>query len=276
MTPRCRRAARALQPAGQRARQGGAGPRLRDRRQVRYLGAGAAFAKVGGAKGLSAEILGPPKEKQFFSRMDPPVKGSIFSPPGDTTGAVHPFPASDPRRRARVRRDRQGRAAAGAPEELAALQERAEAPADVWRWLSTTSATTPAWSSSSASGARRCSFRATHSGEAGNRGSTPTAPANCSARSTSSRSLITAARSHAGQRRQGSQGRRPGRHGVDAGKALPHHPGCRCSRSSRSTARNVAVRSDWIECKDAPPGPAPRPKLPKGFKSGEVWIDYKL
>src|SRR5258707_2685515 len=34
---------------------------------VRYLGAGASFAKVSAAAGLSAEILGPPKDKKFFS-----------------------------------------------------------------------------------------------------------------------------------------------------------------------------------------------------------------
>ncbi len=39
-------------------------------------------------------------------------------------------------------------------------------------------------------------------------------------------------------------------------------------------AGHVAVRSDWIQVANAPAGP--RPKLPKGFKSGEVWIDYNL
>lgn len=36
----------------------------------------------------------------------------------------------------------------------------------------------------------------------------------------------------------------------------------------------VAVRSDWIDVPKAPRCPAPKSKLPKGFKAGEVWIDY--
>ena len=38
----------------------------------------------------------------------------------------------------------------------------------------------------------------------------------------------------------------------------------------------VVVRSDWIDVKGAPPAPRPRPRLPKGCKAGELWIDYNL
>lgn len=37
---------------------------------------------------------------------------------------------------------------------------------------------------------------------------------------------------------------------------------------------SVAVRSDWIDVQNAPAGPVPKPNFPKGFKPGEVWIDY--
>ena len=41
---------------------------------------------------------------------------------------------------------------------------------------------------------------------------------------------------------------------------------------------NLAVRSDWIDFKNAPTGPTPKPKFPKGFKpgpAGSVWIDWR-
>jgi hypothetical protein len=40
---------------------------------------------------------------------------------------------------------------------------------------------------------------------------------------------------------------------------------------------NVVVRSDWIPWNDkrVPEAP-PKPKLPRGFKAGKVWIDYAL
>lgn len=59
---------------------------------VRYLKAGAAMAKVGSITGLSAEILGPPKEKEFFSRMDPPADQRFLVAPNDLSTAIRPFP----------------------------------------------------------------------------------------------------------------------------------------------------------------------------------------
>src|ERR1043166_293284 len=41
-------------------------------------------------------------------------------------------------------------------------------------------------------------------------------------------------------------------------------------------AGNVAIRSDWVDVDTAPAGPTPKPAFPKGFQSGEVWIDYKF
>jgi hypothetical protein len=39
-------------------------------------------------------------------------------------------------------------------------------------------------------------------------------------------------------------------------------------------AGHLAVRSDWIEVEGAPK--LASPKLPKGFKAGELWIDYNF
>jgi hypothetical protein len=44
---------------------------------VRYLKAGLNFQDVGGIKGLTAQILGPPSDEAFLARMDPP-KGDRF------------------------------------------------------------------------------------------------------------------------------------------------------------------------------------------------------
>ena len=38
----------------------------------------------------------------------------------------------------------------------------------------------------------------------------------------------------------------------------------------------VAVRSDWIDVKGAPSAPEAKPKLPKGYQAGDLWIDYSL
>ena len=57
----------------------------------RYLAAGKSIAKVAGITGLSAEILSPPRNTEFLSRMNPPANQHFLTAPGDTTGAVRPF-----------------------------------------------------------------------------------------------------------------------------------------------------------------------------------------
>lgn len=58
---------------------------------VRYLKAAQSFDMVAGVTGLSAEILGPPAEKSFLSRMNPPAGQHFLTAPGDTSTAVRPF-----------------------------------------------------------------------------------------------------------------------------------------------------------------------------------------
>jgi hypothetical protein len=98
--------------------------------KVRYLKAGVSIAKVAAVTGLSADILSPPKEKEFFSRMDPPSSQRFLAAPGDTSGAIRPFPYLEIRKGERdyqaIKRDKQPLLAAT---EIAELHTLAEAPA---------------------------------------------------------------------------------------------------------------------------------------------------
>ena len=98
--------------------------------KVQYLKAGVSIAKVGAATGLSAEILSPPKEKEFFSRMDPPANQRFLAAPGDMSGAIRPFPNLEIRKGQRdyqaIVKDKQPLVAA---KEITKLHGLAEAPA---------------------------------------------------------------------------------------------------------------------------------------------------
>src|SRR6266849_4085806 len=92
---------------------------------VRYLAAGASIAKVGDIAGLSAEILAPSKDASFLSRMHPPAAQQFLTAPGDTAGALHPFPRFE----LQPADVPQGQPAAPS-DELDELHALAEAPAD--------------------------------------------------------------------------------------------------------------------------------------------------
>ena len=96
----------------------------------RYLAAGKSIPKVAGITGLSAEILSPPKNTEFLSRMNPPAEQHFLTAPGDPTGAVRPFRGVEIRKgepdfKAMVR-DGQPLVP---PRDLTSLHELAEAPA---------------------------------------------------------------------------------------------------------------------------------------------------
>ena len=247
--------------------------------KVRYLGAGAAFAKVGGATGLSAEILGPPKEKQFFSRMDPPVGQHFLTAPGDTTGAVHPFPdleirAGDIDYTAIVQ---EGQPLVP-PQDLTPLLEQAEAPAGrlalaldnvrnntslviLFRFrgkamLFPGDAQWGSWQSWIDTDNARQLLGEIDFLKVAHHGSENATPV----------SVVKALRAAGLAAMVPTQ--------VKPFPTIPRMP--LLDELQKHCTGHVAVRSDWIDVKDAPPGPNPRPKLPKGFKSGELWIDYKL
>jgi hypothetical protein len=62
--------------------------------QVRYVEAGKAFENPAGIEGLKIHVLGPPRDKAFLSRMDPPAAQKYLRmAPGGGSGAVQPFAA---------------------------------------------------------------------------------------------------------------------------------------------------------------------------------------
>lgn len=66
--------------------------------QVRYLQAGDLLSELPGAKGVSVEVLGPPREEAFLGRLDPPSgKGYLASAPPPSPGSPNkpPFPPSE-------------------------------------------------------------------------------------------------------------------------------------------------------------------------------------
>jgi hypothetical protein len=62
---------------------------------VKYWAAGGAINKAGSIPGLSAEILGPPKDISFFNRMDPPANQRYLTRAGGKTEEIHPFPGQE-------------------------------------------------------------------------------------------------------------------------------------------------------------------------------------
>ena len=97
----------------------------------RYLAAGKAIRKVAGVSGLSAQILSPPNNTDFLSRMDPPADQRFLTAPSDLASEVHPFRnfeirTGEPDYRA-IKKDGQPFVP---PNDLAKLHEFAEAPAD--------------------------------------------------------------------------------------------------------------------------------------------------
>ena len=61
--------------------------------RVRYLSATIVLSNVGEAKGLSAEILGPPDDKSFLARITPPANQRFIAAVDGAASAVHPFPS---------------------------------------------------------------------------------------------------------------------------------------------------------------------------------------
>jgi beta-lactamase superfamily II metal-dependent hydrolase len=60
--------------------------------KTRYYAGGKTIRSVPGVPGLSAEILGPPRDTAFFSRMNPPAHQRFMTSPTDQDTPVHPFP----------------------------------------------------------------------------------------------------------------------------------------------------------------------------------------
>lgn len=246
----------------------------------RYFQAGDRVPKVGAITGLSAEILGPPRDQAFFSRMDPPADQRFLSAPGDMSGAVHPFPALELHRRDKVLKQlvRKSRQPEVPSEEIERLNEIAETPADrlalvldnvrnntslvvVFRYrgkalLFPGDAQWGSWQSwIGTDDATRLIgeldfLKVAHHGS---HNATPVA-------------VVKALRASGLAAMISTQ--------VKPYPTIPRKP--LIVELEKHCGGHIAVRSDWIKCTGAPAGPKMPVKLPKGYKIGKLAVDYRL
>ncbi len=247
--------------------------------KVQYLKGGTFHLAVQGLAGLLVDILSPPKDQAALARMNPPVDQHFLTAPGLPNNHLRPFPKSE---------IADGSAELSAmflqgqpqltPAELDALRLATETPAERLAFAldnvrNNTSLVTL--------------FRY--------KGKTLLFPGDAQWGNWQSWIGTDRARQLLGEldflkvSHHGSENATP----VDVEKALrasglaamvptqvtpfptiPRQP--LLAALERHCAGHVAVRSDWIEVAHAPPGPTPRPKLPKGFRAGQLWIDYSL
>lgn len=244
--------------------------------KVRYLGAGTAIEKVGTATGLSAEILGPPKEKEFFSRMDPPADQRFLAAPGDFTSVIRPFPdleirEGDPDYQAIVNEQQP----LVPPAEMPKLHSLAEAPADrlalaldnvrnntslviLFRYHGKTllfpgDAQWGNWQSWIGTDYARQLLREVDFLKVAHHGSENATPVEV-VRTLKEAGLAVMVPTQ-----------------VSPFPTIPRMP--LLEELEKHCVGHLAVRSDWIDIPNAPTEPGP--KLPKGFAKGGVWIDYR-
>ena len=244
--------------------------------KVRYLKAGDSRVKVGSAAGLSAEILGPPKEKEFFTRMDPPADQRFLTAPGDLTGALRPFPEYEMNSGGA---DFAALVTAGQPQvpptDLPKLHELAEAPADrlalalnnvrnntslviVFRYRGKTllfpgDAQWGNWQSWIGTDAARDLLRELDFFKVAHHGSDNATPVDV------------------------VHGLKDGLAAMVSTQVLPYPTIPRLpliKELEKHCIGNLAIRSDWIKVAKAPA--VKSPKLPKGYEAGELWIDFKF
>jgi hypothetical protein len=246
---------------------------------VRYLEAGKSIAKAGKIAGLSAEIQGPSRDQSFLTRMDPPANQQFLTKPGDTTSGVHPFLKLEIRK---GEPDYDVIVKEGQPEldqkALDELHRLAETPAErlalaldsvrnntslvvVFRFHGRTllfpgDAQWGNWQSWIGTDAARRLLGEVDFLKVAHHGSENATPVDV-VNALKSAGLIAMVPTQ-----------------IKPFPTIPRMP--LLMELEKHCAGNVAIRSDWVDVDTAPAGPTPKPAFPKGFQSGEVWIDYKF
>jgi hypothetical protein len=245
--------------------------------RVQYLKAGVSLAKVGAVTGLSAEILSPPKGKEFLSRMDPPADQRFLTAPGSSSGAIRPFPDLEIRKGERdyeaIVADKQPVLSA---KDTAGLHDLAEAPADrlalaldnvrnntslviLFRYrgkslLFPGDAQWGNWQSWIGTDAARQLLNGLDFFKIAHHGSDNATPVD----------VVKALR-------------KSGLKAMVSTQVLPYPTIPRLpliAELEKHCAGHVVVRSDTIKVTGAPEFGTQN--LPKGFKAGELWIDYQF
>jgi hypothetical protein len=244
---------------------------------VRYFEAGASVLKIGNLAGLSAEMLSPPRDKAALGRMNPPADQRFLTAPGDMTSAVRPFPNLEIRSGdldyATLQAEGQPLVELG---DLDDLHDAAEAPADrlalvldsirnntslviVFRFQGRTmlfpgDAQWGNWQSWIGTDSARQLLGELDFIKVAHHGSENATPVD----------VVN------GLKAAGLAAMVPTQ--IEPFPTIPRLP--LLQELESHCAGHVAVRSDWIDVTDAPAGPTPRPKFPKGYRTGKLWIDY--
>jgi hypothetical protein len=244
----------------------------------RFLAAGSSFRKVARVTGLSAEILSPPRNTEFFSRMDPPAAQQFLTAPGDTVGALRPFPNYEIRKGEldykAIVKDGQPLVP---PSEIDDLRDLAAAPAErlalaldnvrnntslviLFRFQGKTllfpgDAQWGNWQSWIGTDEAHQLIGEIDFLKIAHHGSENATPVD----------VVHALKKKGLAAMVSTQ--------IKPFPTIPRIP--LINELEKHCGGKLAVRSDWIEVADAP-NTLPAPKLPKGFKAGALWIDYKF
>jgi beta-lactamase superfamily II metal-dependent hydrolase len=247
--------------------------------KVRYFEAGLAVDKVGHISGLSAELLGPPRDDAFLSRMNPPGDQHFLSAPDGTTTSLRPFPNLEIRS---PEADYAAIVQEGQPvvadPDLVHLHDAAAAPAErlalaldsvrnntslviLFRYrgkslLFPGDAQWGSWQSWIGTDKSRQLLNELDFLKVAHHGSENATPVD----------LVQ------GLKGSGLAVMVPTQ--IQPFPTIPREP--LLKEIEKHCEGHVAVRSDWIEVQGAPVGPTPIPALPKGFTAGKIWIDYEF
>jgi hypothetical protein len=245
---------------------------------VRYFEANASVPRVGSVAGLSAEFLAPPRDAAFLSRMNPPADQHFLTAPGVSADRVRPFPKLEIRPEP-ADADYHAVVKEGQPvlppETMITLQTLAEAPADrlaltldsvrnntslviLFRFqgralLFPGDAQWGNWQSWIGTDRARRLLTEIDFLKVAHHGSENATPVDV-VRGLKAAKLAVMVPTQ-----------------IKPFPTIPRQP---LLQELEKHCGAVAVRSDWIDVPKAPRCPARKSKLPKGFRAGEVWIDY--
>jgi len=247
--------------------------------KVEYLRAGDSRSTVAGITGLSAEVLGPPADKKFLSRMNPPSDQRFLAPPGEPSTDVHPFPGYELKE---AEQDFTQAVTEGQPkvpdDDLPLLVENATAPVDrlalfldnarnntslviLFRYhgkalLFPGDAQWGNWQSWIGTDMARQLLAEVDFIKLSHHGSENATPVD----------VVHALRANELRAMVSTQ--------VVPFPTIPRVPLLQAVQAH--CVDDVVIRSDWVPVANAPAAPPPVPGLPAGFIAGPVWIDCFL
>ncbi len=245
---------------------------------VRYVTGGQVIDDAG-VDGLQAVVLGPPKDKAFLSRMNPPANQRFLTAPGDPSTELRIFPQLEIRTAdpdfPQLQSDGQPLLGPGELDELHAL---ADVPAGrlalaldnvrnntsivvVFKYrgkslLFPGDAQWGNWQSWIGEDSTKSLLGKIDFFKLAHHGSENATPVD----------VVNSLRA------EGLAAMVPTQ--VEPFPTIPRLP--LLTQIDKHCSPLKAVRSDWIDVDGAPSGPAPKMPLPAGFTAGEVWIDYDL